>query len=207
MMKRVFIVALVIVLVAVFVAPNFFVQQTPPPQSSQISFDNGFNQLKSIWSKQGIAIDSPQTDFEKIPLLSSNQLSVVQSELEAFKAGLTDYESSDSKQSLLLLSDIYIGLSEISLFDKQLEPLESQISNVSLLQGCESTSLFRERNSLRRQKNVVLKELSDNVDTFISSFPSENVFVGLNFLGLDFEEIEADMQLKEFAVTDLEANC
>lgn len=205
LLKRVSIVAIVVILVAIIVSSFFYPQQSEEPR--QISFSTGFNQIKEIWKNQNITIDNYETDFEKIPLLSENQLLSLQSELQSFNSGLNQYSNSNARQALLLLSDIYLDLVNLNLLEKRIAPLDEQIGNVGLLEGCENILLFKQRNSLRREKLDLLKKLSNNVDSFISNYPSENTAVGFNSLDYDFGEIESDMQVKESAVISLEESC
>ncbi|GEM_PF-2572916 len=207
LVKRVAIVAVIVVLGYIVVTTFFSGPQQP--QAKQILFSDGFNELKEIWAKKGIAIDSLETDYQKIPLLSLSQLQSLESDLQGFKSSLDDYQYAfpDSKQAFVLLSDIYLDLARFNAKEKEIIALENQLSNIGLLEGCENISLFKEINSLRREKLALLKRFSANVENFVANHPAENDSPGFNSLELDFAELEFNLSSKENAVQSLEESC
>lgn len=191
----------IIALVILFAAAFFLLSP------KEVTFSTGFNELKQIWQKQGIRIDNFAADAEKIPVLSGDSLLQVKIDLKNFESKVGSAPDSQSKQTLLLLADIYINLTDMSLKDKTIGTLEDKLSTLSTLQGCQNISLFKQLNTARKENLDLLKMLSANTGTFISAHPEENKLAMFSALDFDFAALDSDLSAKEESVISLEQSC
>lgn len=198
MIKRVFIAAVLVIVLAVL-----FQQFSTP----EISFEQGFNELKSIWAKQGINVSDLENEGEKISLLSTSQTTAMKEEINSFKNNLSQYKESDSKQALLEAAELYVNFIDVVSLSKTIDALDERISEIALLEGCENISTYKQRNTLRRQRLDLLEKFSASASSFAQKYPSQNAVAGFVTPDFDFEEIQADLQAKEDAVQLLEETC
>lgn len=191
---------IILIVIILAVAGGYFLFMQKPVTTPADAFDSGINELKAIWGEKGINMDSEViATSDALKNATADDMLEIKAEFMNFKANTTD-------EKLKQVCDIYIDATGLLAKGKELaEKIQDVKLKEDTSQSCSEIDKLELINSEYEDYSNAASALSEKLNAFVSSYPSEakkaNVFVlkpNLDEVSDSKEELIAIQEIVEF---------